>query len=243
MAMILTTLFVSAVLVWIYMTGWYFLSIIQKRNDIADIAWGLGFIVIAFLNLLINPSFKLLISATLILIWGSRLALHIYQRNKNKKEDKRYLQFKKSPYVRVFLTQGLLMWLISWPVINSAGTLKWFNLIGVLIWAIGFYFESRSDRELQEFKSDPKNKGKVLQSGLWAYSRHPNYFGEVTMWWGIWLLNLSPIWWTIVGPITITYLILKVSGIPLLEKRYQGNPEFEEYKKKVSIFIPWFPKK
>jgi len=141
------------------------------------------------------------------------------------------------------MTQGLFMWLIAWPIINSVGTLKWFNLLGILIWIFGFYFESRADSELRFFISNKANKGKIMQKGLWALSRHPNYFGEVTMWWGIWLLNMNDNYWTIVGPLTITFLILKVSGAPLLEKRYEGNQEFEEYKKRVSIFIPWWPKK
>jgi steroid 5-alpha reductase family enzyme len=135
------------------------------------------------------------------------------------------------------------MWLICWPILGSKNSLEWFNFIGIIVWLIGFYFEATADKQLKEFIKNPKNKGKIMQSGLWAYSRHPNYFGEVTMWWGIWLLNLNPNWWTILGPLTITFLILKVSGVPLLEKKYQGNSEFEDYKKRVSVFIPWKPKK
>lgn len=236
-------LLMSAILIWIYMTSWFVISLIKKRNDIADIAWGLGFILVTIFNFIIYPSQTLLISTVLISIWGLRLAIHIYQRNKNKKEDYRYKQFKSSPYLKVFITQGFFMWLISLPVIGSGSNLKWFNLIGILIWLIGFYFESRADRELKVFLNNPQNKGKILQSGLWAYSRHPNYFGEVTMWWGIWLLNLSHVWWTVLGPVTITYLILKVSGVPLLEKKYEGNKEFEHYKKRVSVFFPLPPKK
>jgi len=108
---------------------------------------------------------------------------------------------------------------------------------------IGFYFESTADSQLKKFIQNPSNKGKIMQSGLWAISRHPNYFGEVTMWWGIFLLNLGNNWWTIVGPLTISYLILKVSGVPLLEKKYENNLEFQNYKKRVSVFIPWWPKK
>ena len=233
----------SAVIIWFYMTSWYVVSLLKKRNDIADVAWGLGFILVAFLNLLLNPSYKLLISLILIFIWGTRLAVHIYKRNKNKNEDRRYKQFKSNPYLKVFVTQGFLMWLICWPVMSSEGVLNWFNTIGILIWIFGFYFESRADAELKVFLSDIKNKGKIMQTGLWAISRHPNYFGEVTMWWGIWLLNVNSNWWTIVGPMTITFLILKVSGIPLLEKRYEDNQEFLKYKKRVSVFIPWWPKK
>lgn len=238
---------ISAILVWFYMTTWYIISLVQKRNDIADIAWGLGFILVAFYNLITQQTLQLFISFILIFIWGIRLAVHIYQRNKNKKEDKRYQQFKDNPYIKVFLTQGLLLWLISWPVIHSGNNFSLFNIIGIVIWVIGFYFESRADTELRDFLKDKNNKGKIMQSGLWALSRHPNYFGEVTLWWGIWILNLNSMtlanWWTIIGPLTITYLILKVSGVPMLEKRYEGNKEFEEYKKRVSVFIPWWPKK
>ena len=234
---------ISAFFVRVYMSFWYILSRLKKRNDIADIAWGLGFILVTIVNLILNPTLKLLISLILISIWGIRLASHIYHRNKNKKEDSRYQKFKNNPYFKVFITQGFFMWLICWPVINSFGFIKWFNFFGILIWLFGFYFEARADKELKEFINQPKNKGKIMQNGLWAYSRHPNYFGEVTMWWGIWLLNFNLNWWTLIGPLTITFLILKVSGIPLLEKKYIGNKEFEDYQKRVSIFIPWFPRK
>lgn len=238
---------VSALFIWFYMTAWHLISLKLKRNDIADVAWGLGFILVAFYSLINWQTTKALISFILIFIWGMRLAIHIYQRNKNKKEDKRYQKFKDNPYLKVFLTQGFLMWLISWPIINISKNLNWLNLLGVLVWIVGFYFESRADKELSDFLKEKNNKGKILQSGLWSLSRHPNYFGEVTMWWGIWILNLSistlSNWWTIVGPLTITFLILKVSGVPLLEKRYEGNKEFDEYKKRVSVFIPWWPKK
>jgi len=233
----------SAILIWAYMSVWYVVSILKKRNDIADVAWGLGFILVTIVNFIVNPEWKLFISLLLISIWGIRLAWHIYQRNKNKKEDYRYESFKNQPYFRVFITQGFFMWLIVSPVIFSSGQVGLLNIVGIIVWLIGFYFESTADKQLKEFINNPKNKGKIMQKGLWAYSRHPNYFGEVTMWWGIWLLNLNPNWWTIVGPLTITFLILKVSGVPLLEKKYQGNPEFEDYKKRVSVFIPWISKK
>jgi len=233
----------SAILIWIYMTAWYLVSIVKKRNDIADTAWGLGFILVTIFSLVSNPSTKLLISLVLILAWGIRLAVHIYNRNKNKKEDYRYEKWKNNAYFKVFITQGFFMWLICWPILGSKENIEWFNLIGILVWMIGYYFEVVADRQLKDFISNSKNKGKIMQNGLWGYSRHPNYFGEVTMWWGIWLLNFNLNWWTIVGPLTITFLILKVSGVPLLEKKYKGNKEFEDYKKRVSVFIPWKTKK
>lgn len=233
----------TAILIWLYMSSWYLLSIIKKRNDVADVAWGLGFIIVSIFNLILNPSLKLVFSLILISIWGTRLAWHIYVRNRNKKEDFRYEKFKNNSYFKVFVTQGFFMFLILLPVMNSGEEWKYINFLGILLWILGFYFESRADRELKIFLNNPENKGKIMQSGLWAFSRHPNYFGEVTMWWGIWLLNLNNSWWTIIGPATITFLILKVSGVPLLEKKYEGNKEFEDYKKRVSVFIPWRPKK
>lgn len=221
------------------MTLWYVVSVAKKRNDIADTAWGLGFILVTLFNLIFNPRFKLLISLILISVWGIRLAIHIYQRNKNKPEDSRYEAFKSSPYFKVFITQGFFMWLICWPIIISAGSFNILSILGILIWLFGFYFEATADSQLKKFISNPQNKGKIMQSGLWSYSRHPNYFGEVTLWWGIWLLNFNYNWLSLIGPVTITYLILQVSGVPLLEKKYQGNPEFEDYKKRVSVFIPW----
>jgi steroid 5-alpha reductase family enzyme len=227
------------------MTSWYFFSLAKKRNDIADTAWGIGFIVLSLFCLALNPTLKQLISFILILIWGSRLSIHIYQRNKNKSEDYRYQQFKKNTYVKVFIFQGFLLWLISFSFIFSKSEFYWFNFLGIFVWIFGFTFESIADAQLKKFIKNPKNKGKIMQSGLWAYSRHPNYFGEVSMWWGIWLLNLNfaQNWWTIIGPITITYLITQVSGIPLLENKMSQNPEFKKYQSQVSVFIPWFSKK
>lgn len=235
----------SLILVWVYMTGWYFFSLIKKRNDIADTAWGIGFIVLSLFCLILNPTLKQLITFVLIFIWGFRLSSHIYKRNKNKPEDYRYEQFKKNSYIKVFMTQGFLLWLISFSYIFSQNKFYWFNILGIFVWLFGFAFESIADAQLKKFISNAKNKGKIMQSGLWAYSRHPNYFGETCLWWGIFLLNLNLAqnWWSIVGPITITYLITQVSGIPLLENKMSQNPEFKKYQNRVSVFIPWFNKK
>jgi steroid 5-alpha reductase family enzyme len=144
----------------------------------------------------------------------------------------------------VYLLQGLFLFLIVLPVllINktvgiSVGIL---DLFGGTVWVVGFYFEAMGDAQLARFIKNPANKGKLMQGGLWAYSRHPNYFGEVTQWWGLWLVALSVPngWFSIIGPITITFLILKVSGVPMLEKKMAENPEFAEYKRRVSGFVP-----
>ena len=239
-----------------YMTFWFIVSVVKKRNDVADIAWGLGFVLMAWLSFLLSGfSFKALLVNVLVTIWGTRLAWHIYNRNKKRGEDSRYLEWRKTwkyfylrSFLQVFLLQGVFLFSISLPVIfinhsvsNSFGFLE---VVGLFVWGIGFYFESTGDRQLREFIANPANKGKLMDKGLWQYSRHPNYFGEVTQWWGIFIMALSipGSLFTIIGPLTITILILFVSGIPLLEKKYAGRSDFEEYKKRTSIFIPLPPK-
>ncbi len=239
-----------------YMSLWFLISVAKKRNDVADVAWGLGFILLTWSSFLLFASFSLrgLIASILVSIWGSRLAWHIHRRNRNKKEDYRYLAWRKEwgrffyirSYFQVYLLQGALLYLIIVPVLlinsNAGSSFNIIDVLGILVWLLGFFFEAVGDAQLARFLQKPTNRGKIMQSGLWRYSRHPNYFGEVTQWWGLFLLALSlPSGWVgIIGPLTITILILKVSGIPMLEKKMAENPEFAEYKRRTSIFIPWF---
>lgn len=240
------------------MNLWFIISILKKRNDVADVAWGLGFVLLAWFSYLIsqNQNLTALLVNILVSIWGIRLAWYINARHKGTVEDHRYASWRKDwgkyflirSYLQVFVLQGIFLFLVSLPILlinkNGIGEYNLFVLIGIIIWIIGFSFESISDMQLSQFIKNPNNKGKLMVSGLWKYSRHPNYFGEVTQWWGIWLIVLSSTngLFGIVGPITITILILFVSGIPLLEKKYQGRDDFEKYKKKTSIFIPLPPK-
>jgi len=237
------------------MNIFFVVSLILKRNDVADSAWGIGFIVIAIFNLIISGDFQRtkFILTFLILLWGLRLTIYLTIRNWGKTEDFRYKEWRKrwgksvilKSYLKVFLLQGLLMFLISLPATlynRFDGGVSFYGFVGLLIWVVGFYFETVGDLELFFFKKNPKNKEEILRSGLWKYTRHPNYFGEVIMWWGIWILILGSTYWYLglIGPLTITYLILKVSGIPLLEKKYEGNKEFEKYKKETPSFFPKF---
>lgn len=239
------------------MTSWFLVSLIKKRNDVADIAWGIGFVLLSWTSLIIgNVSSRGIISCVLVTIWGLRLAYHIYNRNKKKTEDYRYLEWRKQwgryfyirSYLQIYLLQGLFLYLIVFPVlfINNKPHLNitYLDFLGITIWVVGFIFESVGDYQLSKFISNPANKGKIIQTGFWKYSRHPNYFGEVTQWWGIFLLAISiPNGFvTIIGPIVITILILFVSGVPLLEKKYQGREDFEEYKKRTSVFFPLPPR-
>lgn len=234
----------------------YFVSLIIKRMDIADIAWGIGFPLICWSAFLLSGfSLRSLIVNILISIWGIRLAFHIYQRNHNKDEDPRYAEWRKSwkrfylrSFLQVFLLQGVLLYIIALPAIftniSVSPSFDIYMYFGVLVWIVGYYFESVGDKQLSNFIKKDENKGKIMQDGLWKYTRHPNYFGEVLMWWGIFLygLGLPNNLFTIIGPLTISYLILFVSGIPLLEKRYIGNVEYESYKKRTSVFLPLPPK-
>lgn len=233
-------------------------SLIKKRNDVADIFWGIGFIVVAWTLFIFSQSFNFrsLIVNLLVTIWGLRLAFHISLRNHGKGEDFRYKAWRESwgktfywrSYLQVFILQGLFLFLISLPIIfvnTRIAELSLFDILGLIIWLIGFFFEAVGDYQLLQFTKNPANKGKIIQTGLWKYTRHPNYFGEVVLWWGIFCFALSvPFGFlTIISPITITFLILYVSGIPMLEKKYENNPEFAEYKKRTSAFFPMLPKK
>lgn len=243
-----------ASVLFVYMSLWFVVSLVKKRNDVADVAWGLGFVLLAWVSFYFfgDAGVRGLLVNVLVSIWGLRLAWHIYTRNKGKAEDYRYLAWRKEwgqwfylrSYAQVYLLQGFLLFLIVLPVLvinrSTGSALGWLDLLGVAVWLVGFYFEVVGDAQLARFIKDPENKGKLMQSGLWAYTRHPNYFGEVTQWWGLWLIALSvPSGvFSIIGPLTITFLILKVSGIPLLEKKMEKNPDFADYKRRVSMFIP-----
>jgi len=246
------------IILFLYMSFWFVVSIFKKRNDIADVAWGLGFVILSFISYLMIDNFNLrgIIVGILVTIWGLRLAFHIYSRNKGKTEDYRYLAWRKQwgsyfylrSYLQVYILQGVFLFLIILPVLfinkNVNPSIGILDFIGILVWAIGFFFEAIGDLQLSHFIKNTENKGKIMQDGLWKYTRHPNYFGEVLGWWGIWIISLSvSFWWiSIIGPLTITFLILKVSGIPLLEKKMEENPDFALYKKRVSMFIPRSPK-
>lgn len=245
---------ILALILFIYMSFWFLVSVLKRRNDVADVAWGLGFVLIVWSAFFIseNYSIRSLLVNFLVSIWGLRLAWHISKRNKGKAEDYRYLAWRKEwgnwfyvrSYLQVYLLQGVFLFLIVSPVLfinkNVGSTLNFIDGLGAIIWFIGFLFEFVGDAQLKSFLKDQNNKGHLMQSGLWRYSRHPNYFGEVTQWWGLWLIamSISGAWLSIVGPLTITILILKVSGVPLLEKKMAENKEFAGYKKRTSIFFP-----
>lgn len=246
-------------MVFIHMNIAFIVATLRKDNSIADIAWGLGFIVAAYTAFLLQPRTTLhdYVSLAMVTLWGLRLAGQIYLRNRGKDEDFRYKKWREQwgdkafiySYLQVFILQGLLLLIIASPLLliqsTSEAVFGGLDIIAVLIWSVGFAFEAVSDWQLYQFIQDKKNKGKLLTDGLWKYSRHPNYFGEVTQWWAIFLLAVGHPYsaFTIIGPLALTYLILEVSGIPLLEEKMEGKKGFKKYKKETSKFIPLPSKK
>jgi len=258
MELLLDTFLIAGIGICIYMSCWFVVSVVRQRNDVADIAWGLGFLFVT-LSLFwwhgVGVDRGGLV-ALLVSVWALRLSGHIFLRNRHKTEDPRYKKWRDEwgkwfylrSYLQVFMLQGVLLLAVVSPALivmaYRGGGLTALDVLGVGVWAIGFCFEVVGDWQLKTFKNDPANKGKIMQSGLWAYTRHPNYFGEVMQWWGIWISALSvPFGWLgIVGPVVITILILYVSGIPMLEHKMAHKPAFQEYKKRVSMFFPMLPR-
>lgn len=190
---------------------------------------------------------------SLVLVWGIRLTFYLAKRNIGAKEDYRYDDYRKQYrgsnfdlyfFFKMYMLQFILCIIIAFSVIyiNIKGNAEFTTLttVVILLWMIGFAFESIGDKQLKEFKSNPKNKGKLMTKGLWSLTRHPNYFGEATQWWGIYLISISNLdnWWLIFSPIVITVLVRFVSGVPLLEQKYEGRKDWEDYKKRTSVFFP-----
>lgn len=239
----------------------WIVSLAIKNASIVDIFWGAGFAVIAIVTFALADGYaprKLLITS-LAVIWGSRLAIHIGWRNHGKGEDFRYQAMRKrsggsfalvSLYT-VFALQGVLMWVISLPLQfaqlwREPARLVWLDFLGAALWLIGLSFEAIGDWQLARFKADASNKGKVMDRGLWAYTRHPNYFGDALLWWGFFLIALAnpASWWTVISPVLMTTLLMKVSGVALLEKTLvKTRPEYRGYVQRTSAFFPLPPKR
>jgi len=249
----------AALAVFIYLTAVFALALLVRDNSIVDIAWGLGFILVALLTFVIGQEQgpRQILVTTLVTIWGSRLAVHIFSRKRGRGEDFRYAKWRREwgswfvprSFLQIFMLQGIFLLVISCGVmlVNASGprALGALDLAGTAVWLVGFFFEAVGDAQLVKFKRDPDHKGRIMTSGLWRTTRHPNYFGEVVMWWGIFLIALSaPAGWTAVAsPLLITFLLLRVSGVTMLEKQYAGNSEFAEYARRTSAFFPLPPKR
>lgn len=245
--------------IFVIMSVLWVVSVRLRDSSIVDIFWGAGFVLAVWAVFLIvnSPGARDWLIAILVSIWGIRLTIHVGARNIGHGEDFRYTQMRKKrpgkwwwqSFFIVFIFQGFLMWVIASPLtaiqlpsINDP--LGFLDYIAVIVWAIGFFFEAVGDYQLARFKSAPENKGKLLKTGLWRFTRHPNYFGDAAQWWGFYLIALSAgAWWTLISPILMTYLLVKVSGVALLEKSLKRDKkDYEDYAENTNAFLPWFPK-
>jgi steroid 5-alpha reductase family enzyme len=239
------------------LVGWLY-SLARQNVTIVDSMWSLFFLLAVLtpasqLGWMVNERGALI--AVLVTLWSTRLAVFLTKRNFGHTEDLRYQKIRsnnepfwiKSLYI-VFGLQVILAWLISLPLHGATLSTRPLTLldgIGTLLWTIGFFWEVVGDRQLAKFKANPGNRGKVMNQGLWRYSRHPNYFGECALWWGYYLIALSGgAWWSLPAPILMTLLLLKVSGVALLESTIvERRPSYAEYIRRTNAFIPWFPRK
>jgi len=235
------------------------ISVAVRDASLADISWGLAFIAIAWTSFAAGEgSGTSLLAAILVTVWGLRLAIHIGRRNIGHGEDKRYQAMRarrpKSFWITslftVFILQGTLAFIVSVPLQSLAAqdpdTIGILSFAGLAVFLIGFYFEAVGDAQLTAFVNDPDSKGKVMDRGLWKYTRHPNYFGDATQWWGLWLVAVGSgaLWWTAIGPVVMTFFLLKVSGVVMLEKDMaKRRPGYAEYIDRTSAFIPFPPRR
>lgn len=245
----------------------WLISLAARDASIVDIFWGPGFVVVAWAvfawvtghDLPDGGEARRLLLVSLVTVWGLRLGAYLAIRNLGKGEDYRYVAMREKAGGRfwlvslgkVFLLQGTLMWVVSLPLQggqlpsapDTLGALAW---AGAGLWAVGLFFEAVGDWQLARFKANPANRGKVMDRGLWRYTRHPNYFGDFLVWWGIYLVALEGhgTWWTIVGPLVMTFLLLKGSGVAVLEKTIGSRrPGYEEYVRRTSAFFPLPPRR
>jgi len=257
--MILTLVATLVAAIAFFMVGWM-ISMKLGKAVIVDVFWGLGGGLLALTAFLTGDgSFtRKSLLLTLVGLWGLRLSIYLFFRVLGAGEDKRYVDLMRGsgkPFwlftlVNVFMLQAVIIWLNLLPVslavtADQPAQLTWLDYTGLFIWITGFFFQALGDYQLQRFKADPNNKGAVLSSGLWRYTRHPNYFGEVTMWWGIYIIAAAtdPGRWMILSPIMMTLILLKVSGVAMTDRYMQEKGEaFKEYQRKTSAFFPLPPK-
>jgi steroid 5-alpha reductase family enzyme len=237
--------------------GYWLASILRSDVGIADSVWSLLFLVMLavyqYLADTVGPRHWLVLA--LVAIWALRLSIHITARNHGRPEDRRYRLIRRNnaPYFRykslyiVFGLQACLAGFIAMPLLvasSAPSPLGWLDVAGTVLWSIGMLFEVLADLQLARFKAKPENRGKVLDTGLWAFTRHPNYFGEFAIWWGYFLLALAAGgWWTVFSPLLMSFLLLKITGVALLEKDIgERRPEYADYIRRTNAFFPGPPR-
>jgi steroid 5-alpha reductase family enzyme len=238
----------------------WLVSLVREDASIADRFWGLGFVVLAgwYASRGDGWTGRSILLLGLTAVWGLRLSLHIHVRNRGKPEDPRYARWREETgdswwwrsLFKVFLLQAVILWIVAAPLLAGLDgpTPDHFTLldgIGSVLWLIGFVFEAVGDAQLAAFKRDPANRDRVLSTGLWCYTRHPNYFGDAVVWWGLFTIAASTPagLWTAFGPALMTFLLARISGVPMLESRLrETRPGYAEYVERTSAFVPWPPK-
>lgn len=238
----------------------WMLSLVRRDSSIVDPFWGTGFIIIGWLSVSLRGAFnsRILLITTLITLWGLRLSLFLMWRNWGHGEDRRYRamrtyhgdRFWYTSLGTVFLLQGVVLWFVSLPIqvviaLDRAAPLGWLDAVGACIWTVGFYFEAVGDWQLSAFQADPTNAGRVMDRGLWRLTRHPNYFGDFCVWWGIYLIaTAGGAGSTIGSPILMSFLLMRVSGVTLLEASItERRPEYAAYRSRTNAFFPGPPKR
>lgn len=251
------TMLTAAAVIFVYVNLVHLLALLKKDNGLMDAAWGMGFILVALftLDLADGPDARRILLGALVLVWGARLSLHILIRNAGREgEDFRYRNWRETwgrwfhlrSYLQIYMLQGAVMFFVCTPILlvngRRGGPLGLLDALGVAVWLLGFLFETVGDWQLLRFMKNPANKGRVMRYGVWRLTRHPNYFGEATLWWGCFLiaLNVPGGGWALVSPVLIGFLLLRVSGIPMLEAKYKDRPEYQEYQRTTNAFFPAF---
>lgn len=251
---------IAALTILVVMLTTWVISVMISNASIVDIVWGAGFAITSWVLALTidgNSGRQVLLSI-MVGVWGMRLALYLARRNIGHGEDWRYKAMRKKAgksfpvrsLITVFGLQGVLMWVVSLPVQFGNGDdtpgVGPVAVIGIMVWAVGLAFEAIGDAQLARFKRDPQNAGKVMDKGLWSLTRHPNYFGDALLWWGIGIVGAETGSGVIgfIGPAVMTFFLLRISGVPMLERSLHKRREgYEEYVARTSGFIPRPPRK
>ncbi|WP_295888495.1 DUF1295 domain-containing protein [uncultured Thiohalocapsa sp.] len=236
--------------------GWL-MSMLTRNASLADALWSLLFLAmtITYMALAPAPAERAYLVLFLITVWAVRLAVFISLRHWGAAEDRRYRRlraqyepdFASNSLYLVFGAPAIVAWIISLPLLGialGATPLGWLDFVAVAVWLVGFGFEAIGDQQLARFQADPDNRTRVLDTGLWRWTRHPNYFGEACIWWSWYLFALAAgAWWTIIGPLLMTYLLLRVSGVALMEQDIgERRPGYHDYRRRTNAFFPGPPK-
>lgn len=255
----LETLLTTLAVVVVAMVMVWLLALLRRDVSIVDVFWGSGFVLVTWIACIGNAPIppRMLLLTALTTIWGLRLSAHLAWRNWGRVEDRRYAEMRAHHGARfwwvsllsVFLLQGAILWFVSLPlqfaaITQASGGWTWMDAAGLLLWTVGFLFESIGDWQLARFHAQPGNAGRVMARGLWRYTRHPNYFGDFCVWWGVYLIAAAGgAAWTIASPLLMSVLLLKVSGVSLLERTItERRPEYAAYQSRTNAFFPGPPR-